>query len=254
MTRSYIFKLLHSPYLYGAMAVILGFCLLIDNISLGGKQGLNGTDVYVDILLLLQVDEYRKFFVILGSLPFAANFADEWNSKTVTNCVTRKSVLSYSVSNVTVCFISTFVTIFIPLVFFAGSDCFTKDVYYVINGPGESYGVFQTMGLPFLSIVMVIYGYAVSASMWSVAGMTLSAFFPSNYIAIGTPFVLCSVFEQLTWNAPPMMNFAALANSRIWIPDGLMFLYTLMFFGGLSAGLGALFAMRVEKRICNELG
>ncbi len=254
MTGSYIFKLLHSPYIYGAMAVILGFCVLIDNIRLGGGPVLNGVDVYTDILVLLQIDGYRKLFVVLGAIPFAANFADEWNTKTIMNCVTRKSAFDYSVSNVAVCFSSSFVTVFVPLVIFGTLDCCTNTVYFEKNGPGVSYGGFQAMGLPFLSVIMVIFTYALSCGMWSVMGMTLSAFFPSKYIAIGAPFLLCYAFEEFTYNAPLLLNFTALSNARTLIPDGLTFLYTILVFGGLSAACGVLFTMKVGKRVRNELG
>lgn len=62
---------------------------------------------------------YRKAFIIFGAIPFAANFADEWNSKAIINCVTRKDTFDYSVSNIAVCFISALITVFVPLVIFA---------------------------------------------------------------------------------------------------------------------------------------
>ncbi len=43
-------------------------------------------------------------------------------------------------------------------------------------------------------------------------------------------------------------------NLRTWVTDGLGFCYTLLVFGGLSAVCGALFVMKVEKRVQNELG
>lgn len=254
MTRSYIFKLLRSPYLYGAMAVILGFCLFIANAELGGMHGVNGGDVHTDICLMLDANGYRKIFVVLGALPFAANFADEWNSKTIINCVTRKSAVNYSVSNVITCFFSTVITVWVPLVIFAAIDSCTKIVYYEQNGPDISYGELQEMGLPFLSVVMIILTYALSCGMWSVTGMMVSAFFPSKYIAFGTPFVLCNVVEEVTSYMPLYINFLALSTGRLGFSDGLTFLYSVLVFGGLSAACGALFTMEVRKRVQNELG
>ena len=255
MIRSYIFKLLHSPYLYAAMAGILGLCLFFANAELGGKKGLNGIDVCTDITLLLQVNGYQRAFIVFGAIPFAANFADEWSSKTITNCVTRKGSFDYAVSNVAVCFISTLVTIFVPLIIFAVLDCGNKVVYNDINPPDPTaYGVFQAMGLPFLTILFLILTYALSGAMWSVMGMTLSAFFPSKYIAIGAPFIFCNALERLTDYNPPLLSFTALTNGRTYIPDALGFCYTLLVFGGLSAACGSLFVMKVGKRVRNELG
>ena len=253
MIRSYIFKLLHSPFLYAAMISILGLCLFFANAELGGTKGLNGADVYTDIQILLQGNGYQRAFIVFGAIPFAANFADEWSSKAVINCVTRKSTFDYAVSNVAVCFISTIVTVFVPLIIFAALDCGTKTVYDG-QGPGVSYGSFQAMGLPFLTIVFMVLTYALSCAMWSVMGMTLSAFFPSKYIAIGAPFIFCNALERLTDGNPPLLNFTALTNGRTWIPDGLGFCYIVLVFGGLSALCGALFVMKVGKRVRNELG
>ncbi len=255
MIRSYIFKLLHSPYLYAAMAGILGSCLFFANAELGGKKGLNGIDVCTDITLLLQVNGYQRAFMVFGAIPFAANFADEWSSKTIINCVTRKGSFDYAVSNVAVCFISTLVTIFVPLIVFAALDCGTKVVYNDINPPDPTaYGVFQAMGLPFLTILFLILTYALSGAMWAVMGMTLSAFFPSKYIAIGAPFIFCNALERLTDYNPPLLSFTALTNGRTYIPDALGFCYTLLVFGGISAACGALFVIKVGKRVRNELG
>lgn len=118
MIRSYIFKLLRSLYLYAAMAGIPGSCLFLANAELGGKKGLNGIDVCTDIAILLQVNGCQRFFIVLGAIPFAANFADEWTFKVIINCVTGKGSFDYAVSNVAVCFISTVVTIFVPLIVF----------------------------------------------------------------------------------------------------------------------------------------
>ena len=257
MIRSYIFKLLRSPYLYGSMAVILGFCLFFANAELGGMHGLNGGNVCSDIHHLLQVAGYQRYFIVFGAIPFAANFADEWGSKAIINCVTRRNASKYAVSNIVVCFISTLVTVFVPLITFAAWDCGTKPVCDTLNGPGPTaYDVFQTMGVPFLTIVFLILTYGLSCAMWSVMGMTLSAFFPSKYIAIGAPFIFCNALERLTLGNPAMLNFEVMTNSRVAVlPDGLpMFCYILSVFVGISAACGAVFVMQVGKRVRNELG
>ena len=254
MLRSYFFKLLRSPFLYAGMICVLGLCLFYANDYLGGSNGLGGADVYSDMHLLLELKGYRKAFIIFGAIPFAANYADEWNSKAIINCVTRKSALNYAASNIAVCFISALLTVFVPMIVFAAaSGCGSKIFYNGTSGPA-TYGEFLEMGLPFLSIVFYFFTFALSCAMWAVTGMTLSAFFPSKYIALGAPFIFSNVIERITLGMPPLLNFMGLSMSHIGFPTAASLGYTLLVFGGFSVICGILFAKKIEKRVQNELG
>lgn len=254
MFGSYFFKLLRSPFLYVGMICVLGLCVFYANDYLGGSNGLGGADVYSDMHLLLENKGYRKAFIIFGAIPFAANFADEWNSKTITSCVTRKSAFNYAVSNIAVCFISALLTVFIPMVIFgAVSGCGSKIFYNGTTGQ-ITYSEFLEMGLPFLSIVFYFFTFALSCAMWAVTGMALSAFFPSKYIALGAPFIFSNVVERLTLGMPPHLNFMGLSVSYIGFPAALSLGYAFLIFGGISIICGILFAIKIEKRVQNELG
>lgn len=254
MLRSHFFKLLHSPFLYAGMISVLGLCLFGANESLGGSKGLGGADVYSDMHYLLEGTGYRKAFIIFGAIPFAANFADEWNSKAIINCVTRKSAFGYALSNVTVCFISAFLTVFVPMVIFAATSSCGSKIFYNGTSGQITYSEFLEMGLPFLSIVFYFFTYALSCAMWSVTGMMLSAFFPSRYIAIGAPFIFSNVVERITLDMPPHLNFMGLSMSHIGFPAAASLGYAFLIFGGLSAICGIFFALKIEKRVRDELG
>lgn len=248
MLRSYIFKLLHSPFLYSGIIGVFGLCLLSKN------ELWDGIDVFSDMHFLLEAQGYRKAFIVFGAIPFAANFADEWNSKTVTNCISRKSVFDYAVSNIAACFISAFTTVFIPLVAFAVISSCSK-TFYAGSNAWVAYSEFVEMGLPFLSIVCYFFTYSLSCAMWAVMGMTLSAFFPSNYIAIGSPFIFSNAIERITsqW-LPYQLDLMGLATSNIGFPAAAAIGYTALIFVGLSVICAIFFVKRVEKRVRNELG
>lgn len=258
MLKSYFFKLLRSPYLYVGMALTLGLCVFYANDYLGGAHGLGGADVYSDMHLLLEMKGYRKAFVIFAAIPFAANFADEWNSKAITNCVTRKSSFDYAASNVAVCFISALLTVFVPMIIYAATSALGDkafyNAYYSGDGGNYTYGEFLEIGLPFLSIVFYFFTFALSCAMWAVTGMTLSAFFPSKYIAIGAPFIFSNVVERITLGMPPHLNFLGLSVSDIGFPAALSLGYELLIFGGISTVCGVIFTIKIEKRVQNELG
>lgn len=258
MLRSYFFKLLRSPFFYAGMALVLGLCVFYANDYLGGEHGLGGVDVFTDMHLLLESKGYRKAFVIFAAIPFAANFADEWNSKAIINCVTRKNAFNYAASNVAVSFISALLTVFVPMIIYAAvsalGDKAFYNAFYSGDGGDYTYGEFLEIGLPFLSIVFYFFTFALSCAMWAVTGMTLSAFFPSKYIALGAPFIFSNVVERLTFAMPPLVNFMDLSMSHIGFPAALSLGYVILIFGGISIACGVIFTIKIEKRVQNELG
>ncbi len=251
MLKAYFFKLVHSPFLYAGIIGVFGLCLIHAKSNLW-----EGVDVLTDLRILLDVEGYRKAFIVFAALPFAANFSDEWNTKTTTNCVTRKCAFTYAVSNFTSCFISALVTVFIPLVVFVAVSALTAEKPFSIsNGSVGPYNEFVEMGVPFLEIVFYYFTYSLSCAMWAVTGMTLSAFFPSKYIAIGSPFVLSYAIEQFTAQRLPIqLDLMGLSFSALPYSAGGIFFYTTFVFVGLSMLCGIIFTKKVEKRVQNELG
>lgn len=246
MLRSYYFKLLHSPFLYVGIIGVFGLCLISTN------EYLVGADVYVDMHLLLEMEGYRKAFIVFAAIPFASNFADEWNSKAITNCVSRKSTPNYAVTNVLYCYISALLAVFIPLVVFAAVSCLSKPLFAGSNG-FPSYGELAEVGLPFLALIFYFLTFSLSCAMWAVMGMTLSAFFPSKYIAIGAPFILSHAIERFTSHLPYQFDLMGLSMSYLDFPWLGALCYTTLIFTGISALCGILFVKTVERRVQNEL-
>lgn len=250
MLRSYFCKLLRSPYTYAGMLCIMGLCIFASFESLDTFKGLGGNDVYDDMQILLDFKGYRKAFIIFGAIPFASNFADEWNSKATINFVTRKDAANYAASNVAACFISSLLTVFIPLLLFlmVYSQC-GKDFY-----TGDYIDYLLVFDDPFLSTVIFFLTFSVSCALWSVTGMALSAFFPSRYIAFGAPFILSNVVERITFNMPWQFCFYGISLSHTGHSALVSLGYSLIFYGGFSVICGMIFVIKVGKRVKNEIG
>lgn len=172
MFGAHIFKLTRSPYLYIGFAGVLALSFY----SMNSLR--DGGDAFTDLLILLDLESFRRMYVVFAAIPFAANFADEWNSRAITGCITRKNVLKYSVSNIAICFISAFVTFFLGIMIYVFVNVMLKAPYDSVNPIGTPYGELFNNGavlLPFLFTAMV---FALSCGMWSVMGLTISAFFP----------------------------------------------------------------------------
>lgn len=247
MIRSYFFKLLHSPIFY---LTPLAVC----TISL--YSVFYGVHTFVDILseidYLISFEFFRKMFVLLAALPFASNFANEWNSKTITNCVTRKNAVKYALDNAIVCFLSAFAAVFSGIMLcvlirmpfkplFSGSD------------PAPPYGVLNENGFPLLTAVLIVCVYSLSCAMWSVMSLAATAFFPSKYIAVCAPFVLSYLIERFTKFVPGEFQLAPLSQSWSGWKPLPAFLKSVIVFSVISLVCTAIFTAKVKVRVENEL-
>ncbi len=250
MNKAYLYKLVRLPLFYISIAGVIGICALRLLPS-----AFKGIDVLMEMEIIRSVDGYRKIFVILGSLPFAANFSDEWISMVTMNCITRKSVKKYTVANVAMCFVSAFFTIFIGMMIFAGIYSINYPFYSVGGGSGSApYGIFTLNGFPALDLAAVTFVFAASCAMWAVMGLMLTAFFPSKYIAICAPFVFSYAIERVTMNFTEDFDLWSLSLSHTGWSALPAFIYANVIFVGISVICGIIFTKIVERRVQNGFG
>lgn len=247
MFRAYFYKLFHAPLFYVSIAGVVGICCLRLLPS-----AFKGIDVMMEMEIIRSLDGYRKIFVILGALPFAANFSDEWNCMIITNCITRKSVKKYAVTNIAVCCVSSLLTVFIGMMIFCGIYSIFYPFYLVGEGSESSpYGIFSLNGFPLFDLAATTFVFAASCAMWAVMGLMLTAFFPSKYIAICAPFVFSYAVERVTMNFPDDFDLWSLSLSFTDWSALPAFLYANLIFGGISIICGIIFTKTVERKVQN---
>ena len=247
MFRAHIFKIVRSPYLY------IGFIgvLAISFYSMNGLHG--GGDAFTDLLILLDLESFRRMYVVCASIPFAANFADEWNNMTILSCITRKNVLKYSVSNIAVCFISAFVTIFCGMMIYVFVNIMLKPPFENTQPIGPPYGELLENGAVLLPFWFTIMVFALSCGMWAVMGLTLSAFFPNKYVAICSPFVFCYVIERFTRSFAEEFDLYSLSRSASSHSAAFIVLWASGVFLAISLFCGIMFTLVVKRRVQNGL-
>ena len=247
MIRSYIFKLLHSPILY--LTTLAVFAVSFYSMFYGVYTF---SDILSEIDNLISFEFFRKMFVLLAALPFASNFANEWNSKTITNCVTRKNVVNYSLDNAIACFLSAFAAIFTGIMLCVLIRMPFKPLFSGSNSL-PPYGVLNENGYPLLTAVLLVCVYALSCAMWSVMSLAATAFFPSKYIAVCAPFVLSYLVERFTKFVPGEFQLGPLSQSWSGWKPLPAFLKSVIVFLVISLVCTTVFAVRVKVRVENEL-
>ena len=249
MLRAYLYKLIRSPLLYVGIVGVMAVCSLrlLPN-------AVRADYVAYEMMLIIGIDGNRKMFIIMGALPFAANFAEEWNTMAANHYVIRANPRKYAAANVVTCVLSSIVTVFVGMTLFAGIYSLFYPFYIPTNNPPTPpYGVLETLGLPFLSMSANLFVFSVSCAVWSTMGLMLSAFFPNKYIAICSPFIFGYVVERLTMQLPNQLNLYLISLSFItWTGALGAFLYSIALLLGISVICGTVFTVIVEKRVHNE--
>lgn len=248
MFRTHFYKLLRSPSFYAAFLMVLGLSLFSRV-----EQGYGNISSNISGLMMFM--SYRKMYVIAAALPFTANFANEWNSGAITNCITRKSVIDYARSNVVVCYISSFVMVFAGMMGFVFIMSARMPMYNYddLVNLGSTYDIVAANGLPLLALTLTIFIFASSCAMCSVLGITASAFIPNKYVALCAPFVFSYLIERLSTFLPERFSYRVLAYSCIVDDPIFVFLWSNFVFIAVSAICGVIFTIAVRRRVENEL-
>lgn len=243
MFRAYFYKLIYSPLFYIGIAGVVGICCLRLMPS-----AFKGIDVLMEMELLTALDGFRKMFVIVGALPFAANFSDEWNSMITTSCITRKSVRKYAVSNVVMCYISSLATIFIGMMLFCA--VYSIFIPFYVPESGSTFPPYDVLP-PLLGLMAKTFVFSASCAMWAVMGLMLTAFFPSKYIAICAPLVFSYAIERVTMNFPADFDLWGLSLSHTEMSALSAFLWSNGIFAAIAVICGIVFTEVVERKVQN---
>lgn len=250
MFRAYIYKLITSPLLYiGIIGVTMLCCT--NFISYNFFYG----DVVRHVESFLNIGIYRKAMAVFGAIPFTANFTDEWTSGVTMQCITRKSIKQYAVSNIMFCAFTAFFTVFAGMMLFPGLYSLAIP-FYVPDGNPHNYlfGQFLIGGHEWIYLTLKIFVFAVSCAMWAVMGMLLSVFFPNKYVAICSPFVASYLVERITIQFPDNLNLWYISLSFVDFKSDLLgFIYCIGIFAAISVLCGFAFVFLIRKRVQNEI-
>lgn len=252
MTRAYFFKILRSPLTYIGIIGVFAICCtnFLNNWS-------SSEDVVSRIQVFLGLDTYRKAISIFAALPFAANFADEWKSRTAEYCIMRRGVKKYAVSNMLFCTTTSYLTVFIGMMLFVTFLSIFTPICSSDSSADLLYGEFITNGMPIVFIMLNIHTFAASVSVWCAMGIMMSVFFPNKYVALCAPFVASYIVERITIQLPPAFNLWYLSLNVV--PREMQnnsagaFFYTLAIFAVISAICGLVFYIILRKRVQNEI-
>lgn len=189
----------------------------------------------------LQSETLTAFLPILAVLPFGGSFVDDVKSKFARFFLIRSSYGTYAVSRSIVAFFTGGLAVLAgALVTWGAAAVVFWPMERTVEGlpPADTEYLWQILLLLFFN-----------GGLWSLAGLTMSTFMESKYIAYASPFILYYLLVILCERYFPDLFLLYPVNwlePEIW-PFGAG--GAVLFLGELAVVLGIVFSFRTVRRL-----
>ncbi len=212
----------------------------------------NGVNSVYTVELMLNLGLFKKVIVFFSAIPFVTAFCRDYNSGYFKSLIVRSSERSYAWSNVSVCALSGFSSVFLGcLVYFLILSLFCP------ARPYETVGVYSALAwnYPVIYVLLLLGIFSLYAVMWTTVGLMLTSVLPDPYIALGSPLIFGYILEEITYGLPTCLNLYKLSHGiAVFKQSPLMnFFYTVCVFTVVIALSGCVFSHFVKRRSRNEL-
>ena len=258
---------IHQAFRLQCIIAIFGVvvCLVLDNLE-SLKMTINNPMIYQEgSVMCVQYFYFNAvsfggvfssyLMPIMAALPFAASYSIEEQNRLVIYKIARSDKKQYFTSKILVAALTGGITIV------AGSLLFTLILatYLPIVTPGK---VFEMTGFPYHNalamgnglpyMTIVFYLAFLSGTLWSSAGMCISAFLPNPYLAICFPMIFQFLVVELgrLLHLPNGLRLDMLLCARgTFLSNGMTLIVVTIAVAALIALFGKLFANRCERRL-----
>lgn len=256
MIRMTFGQLLASPVLYLCILSVFALCLFCARETIFDITNPRMDMAYV-LDMLMDLSTFQRLLILLAALPSAAGFCNDWCCQYIRPVVVRSGVKRYAFAKVLTCFLSSLLVILAGMILFFFVMGFYLPAAHPnpINEPVPPYGVFLEGTAPVLYLACICSLFALSAALWTVIGLAVSARLPNKFVAVCTPLIAGYLLTELTLLLPPPLNLFFLSRGRNILHQGaaVSYLYTAGVFLALIAAAGFLFYWTVKRRVQNEL-
>lgn len=201
---------------------------------------------------------FKKLAVLFAAIPYVSSFCSDWKYQYIKPVVIRTGVKRYIWSKIITCFVSGFLTVFIGLILFILFLSLQMPMFPSQNIDQAIYPPFAPLAegnFPVLFLLAQSFIFSMSAALWVVVGLALSAFIPIHFVAIATPVIASYLLEQLSQYLPAWLNLYYLTSSTDVIHQGplISFVYFCFIFILFALLAGLLFDYQVKRRLRNEV-
>ena len=249
-------QILSSPILYLCIVMVAVLCAASVKETVFDVT-IPRIDLAYVMDLLMDLSLFQQLVILLAAIPTAAGFCNDWCCQFIRPVVTRSGIHRYALSKLLICALTSFLVVMIGMtLFFSVMSLYLPAAHdNPINAPVPPYGSLLEGPAPFLYILCVASLFALSASLWAVVGLAVSARLPNKFVAVSTPLIASYLVQELTKSLPPQFNLYYLSRARNILGQGaaVSFLYSAFVFMALIGLAGYFFYVTVQRRVQNEL-
>ncbi len=154
---------------------------------------------------------------LICAMPFSFSFADEWNTGYYKSAIMRsdmkkyinRKIFSVSIAGGSACALGVTIIVLICVIIFGSFQSNNQEVIGIIS---------RSAFLPYMSsniyvagiqyVITRIFFAGLFGMVWSLFGLTVSAWIPNRYLALISPFVISFIllyigyFTNTTWINP----------------------------------------------------
>ena len=258
---------IHQGFRLKCIIAIFGVvvCLVLDNLE-SLKMTINNPLIYQEgSVMCVQYFYFNAvsfggvfssyLLPIMAAIPFAASYSIEQENRMVIYKIARSGKKQYFTSKILVSVLTGGTTIVVGSLLFI----LILATYLPIVTPGK---VFEMTGFPYHNalangnglpyMAIALYLALLSGALWSSAGMCISAFLPSPYLAICFPMIFQFLVVELgrLLHLPNGLRLDMLLCGRgAFLSDGTTLIVVTIAVAVLIALFGKLFANRCERRL-----
>ena len=230
-------------------------------ISVWDSLEMPGVSVSYLIEIFIGLAMFKKIVVLFAAIPFVSSFCSDWKCQYIKPVIIRARINKYIRARIITCFVTGLLTVFFGLLLFILLLSFRMPIFpmgnyeNVINLP---LAPLATSFIPISYIVARCFVFSLAAVLWSMVGLTVSAFIPIHFVAIASTVIASYFLEQITYfYLPDWLNLYKLTGSEDVIHQGpyisLFYFIFVFVFVSFSALAGLLFQYQVKRRINNEV-
>jgi hypothetical protein len=249
-----LYQVFSSPVIYVSIIGVTVLCFA----SVWEEMSMNDASVAYLIEIFIGLTMFKKLVVLFAALPYVSSFCSDWKYQYIKPITIRTGIHRYIWSKLVTCFVSGCITVFAGMILFITILCIKLPQYPEIDANlllQPPFGELAMGQFPVVFLLTQCFVFSLAAALWSVVGLTVSAFIPIHFVAVAVPVIASYFFEEFTMGFPNWLNFYLLTRGADVFHQGpyvSLVLFCVIFIS-FSSLTGLVFSYQVRRRLRNEV-